>query len=132
MAYKDENKAREYSREFKARKIAFHHALVQRYKLFVGCKLCGYKEHPAALEFAHREPRNGKGRTVGSLAGHPHTQALKAEIRKCDVLCSNCHSIQHYGESSNSRTAAFEAVNLGATPSSPSIPVWANGKSTRC
>jgi hypothetical protein len=82
-------------------------AFVDRYKLWVGCKDCGYKEHPAALEFDHVKEKEGK--TVGQLVCQQSLAAVKDEIRKCEVVCANCHRIRthdrwYFGESSNGRT----------------------------
>ncbi len=55
------------------------------------CILCGYCENMRALHFHHLEPSekrieiNAKGVTL-SLA------TLRAEARKCVLLCSNCHA----------------------------------------
>jgi transposase len=55
------------------------------------CVLCGYAENMRALHFHHVEPTdkrieiNAKGVAL-SLA------TLRAEARKCVLLCSNCHA----------------------------------------
>jgi predicted Zn-ribbon and HTH transcriptional regulator len=55
------------------------------------CKLCGYDRYQGALEFHHRDPDAKRfGLALGGL-----TQAidrLRAEARKCVLLCSNCHA----------------------------------------
>jgi len=61
-----------------------------RVKLFLGCFICGYKKHPDALHFDHINPQE-KVREISKL----HTgsrDALKKEMRKCRVLCANCHA----------------------------------------
>lgn len=61
------------------------------YKLDKGCEICGYKNHPAALQFDHLKPSiknfNIGGRTCSTI------ETLQSEIDKCRVLCANCHSI---------------------------------------
>jgi transposase len=55
------------------------------------CRLCGYDRCVAALEFHHLDPaakefgvaQNGMARSI---------ERLRAEVRKCLLLCSNCHS----------------------------------------
>ena len=59
-----------------------------------GCELCGYNEHPAALQFDHIDP-SLKAFTIGNLdAGWDR---LLLEIDKCRVLCANCHMIHTHG-----------------------------------
>jgi len=60
------------------------------------CSLCGFDEHPAALQFHHRDPStkgfhlsNG-GRTLG-------IGRMRAEARKCALLCANCHALVEAG-----------------------------------
>ena len=64
---------------------------VNRYKLYVGCIDCGYKENPQALQFDHvrgkTEEVSRMIRKVSSL------KRIKEEIRKCEVRCANCHMI---------------------------------------
>ena len=61
-------------------------------KLESGCVDCGYAEHPAALQFDHRD-RATKAFTIseGLLRSWA---AITAEIAKCDVRCANCHAIR--------------------------------------
>lgn len=76
------------------RKRADHRRrVINRYKRMKGCTDCGYRDHHAALEFDH--VRGTKTRTVASLMYHGWRQ-IKDEIAKCDVVCSNCHSIRTF------------------------------------
>lgn len=70
--------------------------LMHRYKMMKGCEVCGYKEHPLALTFDHLDPSE-KAFTIGSAGPRRKLATLKAEIRKCRVICANCHNI-HSGE----------------------------------
>jgi hypothetical protein len=69
-----------------------HLAIVTAIKLENGCIDCGYRGHPAALHFDHRDPATksfGISRSLGfSLP------ILMAEIAKCDVRCANCHAVR--------------------------------------
>jgi hypothetical protein len=54
------------------------------------CAICGYSEHPAALQFHHVDPsqkaftiRNGDMRSLARM---------RAEAAKCVLLCANCHA----------------------------------------
>ncbi len=62
------------------------------------CIRCGFSHH-AALVFHHRDLTT-KIDTVSSLVPRSRIAALK-EIKKCDVLCANCHMILHYEERLN-------------------------------
>ena len=59
------------------------------------CIRCGYNKCPAALEFHHREP-NEKEFSLRDVNEVTLTQKIKAELDKCDLVCSNCHKEIHY------------------------------------
>ena len=77
--------------------------IVDRYKLMKGCSYCGYKKIPSALHFHHTNPKN-KLFAVGDRLGknkhfsYVRWKIIKEEIRKCIILCSNCHSEETYNE----------------------------------
>ena len=55
------------------------------------CSLCGYDRYIGALQFHHRD---GATKDFG-LADRGHTRSLdvvRAEAKKCILLCANCHS----------------------------------------
>lgn len=56
------------------------------------CKRCGYNKHPAALEFHHLEDKKF---TVGKELAIKSWKIIEAELNKCELLCSNCHRIEH-------------------------------------
>ena len=60
-------------------------------KLASGCVDCGYKEHPAALQFDH--VRGIKHADISAVAKFSW-DSLMAEIEKCDIVCANCHAIR--------------------------------------
>ena len=57
------------------------------------CIRCGYDKHPAALEFHHKNPQE-KEFAIGSFA-NKKWEVIQEEILKCELLCSNCHRIEH-------------------------------------
>ena len=59
------------------------------------CLLCGYDRCPAALTFHHLDS-NEKNFTIGQ-AYNRRWAAIEAEVRKCVLLCSNCHAEVHAG-----------------------------------
>jgi hypothetical protein len=78
-------------------------SIVDRYKLMKGCNYCNYKKIPSALQFHHINPKN-KLFTIGDRLGkNKHSsyvrwREIKNEIKKCLVLCANCHAEETYRE----------------------------------
>lgn len=58
-------------------------------KVKCGCYICGYKTNAQALQFDHIE---AKTKQVSHLV-MSSIVALFKEIRKCRILCANCHMI---------------------------------------
>jgi hypothetical protein len=58
--------------------------------------MCG-EEHPAALDFHHRNPKE-KRFNISVAVAHRDIpdDEIRAEIAKCDVLCRNCHAKLHW------------------------------------
>lgn len=55
------------------------------------CVLCGYARWPGALQFHHVEPDSKKFHLA--RGGYSRSLACsRAEMRKCVLLCANCHS----------------------------------------
>lgn len=123
MPRKDPEEQRKYWREWYAKNqrkyLEKHYAnraahkktvrkQVDSYKATLTCNRCGFN-NPAALQFHH--PKGVKkdlaiGEAVTKNWGF--TRIMK-EINKCEVLCANCHSIEH-----NSRDVAQrERTSLG-------------------
>ena len=67
---------------------------LNRYKLSKGCAICNYKEHPHALVWDHIEPlQDHKAQRVAAKMNGKLSK-LFDEIRKCRLLCCNCHAIE--------------------------------------
>ena len=61
------------------------------------CSRCGYN-NMLALEFHHRNPKT-KIRSISAMFHNGDAlKTLAKEIKKCDVLCANCHKIEHASE----------------------------------
>ena len=76
-----------------ARLAAVRRELLDKIKLEKGCKECGYKEHPVALDFDHINPET-KEFTIGTCYTSVSLKRLHKEIKKCQILCANCHRIK--------------------------------------
>lgn len=57
------------------------------------CNRCGFDQHPAALEFHHKDEKL-KSFMIGEVANKSWNSIVK-EVEKCELLCSNCHRIEH-------------------------------------
>jgi transposase-like protein len=55
------------------------------------CVACGYDRHPAALQFHHLDPAQ-KRMVVSAQGFGVGLDTLRAEARKCVLLCANCHA----------------------------------------
>jgi hypothetical protein len=99
--------------------ISFRHKIIDIYKISNGCEICGYNKHPSALCFDHLPEfekteitKNGcsKRTCAGGMyrlyTRHISIDDLIAEIKKCRVMCSNCHmELTHH---KNTRTYSKE------------------------
>ena len=79
---------------------------LSRYKKLVGCTFCGYKEHSVALHFDHINPKE-KSFTISRDYKSKGMDILKKEVRKCQVLCANCHAVktQENGDNRNAQNS---------------------------
>jgi hypothetical protein len=68
----------------------------QKYKSELSCTKCGFS-HPAALDFHHEDPSTKTG-NVHRFAANGQYKKAREEIKKCIVLCANCHRIHHHDE----------------------------------
>ena len=59
------------------------------------CGICGYNKCTQALEFHHVTPSE-KDFTIGS-SNIANWTKIVAELRKCVMVCTNCHRELHYG-----------------------------------
>jgi len=57
------------------------------------CTDCGWHGNQAALQFHHLEAEH-KDFTIGNVA-NKSWEILKKEVKKCALLCANCHMIRH-------------------------------------
>ena len=60
------------------------------------CALCGYNKLPAALEFHHIDPSK-KSYGIASQGTCHNLETDLAEIKKCILVCANCHREIHNG-----------------------------------
>lgn len=70
-------------------------AEVRRFKAETPCADCGGRFHPAAMQFDHR-PGETKHNDVANLCKRGARQAVWREIKKCDVVCANCHAVRTF------------------------------------
>jgi hypothetical protein len=65
--------------------------LLRFYKVLSACSRCGYNDDARALHFHHRDPGH---KEFNLAAAYDYGwQRIEAELRKCDVLCANCHAV---------------------------------------
>jgi len=64
------------------------------------CARCGYNEHTSILQFHHKNPEEKSfniGKLIGRVSKLPN-EKFYSEIKKCEILCPNCHLLLHFNE----------------------------------
>jgi hypothetical protein len=78
------------------------------------CCVCGYDRSVAALEFHHLD-RDTKRMAIGS-GGALSLETLRAEAKKCVLVCSNCHAEIEAGVSTVPLQFRPQDPNTALTP----------------
>lgn len=73
------------------------------YKTAIGCQKCGYNKCAAALDFHHLNPST-KERRIEGKHWYFQTPLILNELKKCILLCKNCHYEQHAANIKNLET----------------------------
>ena len=90
---KDKNNRRTKIRKNSLDQVLRAKLFIQRVKKLSECKKCS-ESRWYVLDFHHLRD---KKMTIAELSHRgPSIKTLKEEIRKCIVLCSNCHREEHY------------------------------------
>jgi transposase len=72
------------------------------------CAICGYDEHPAALQFHHVDPAT---KTFTLRDGDTRSLArMRDEASKCVLLCANCHAQVEAGAADLPLTSSVAAA----------------------
>lgn len=58
------------------------------------CQKCGKSYPPKVMDLHHREGEQKDGK-ISRMVERASLAALIEEIAKCDVLCANCHRMEH-------------------------------------
>ena len=105
---------------------AHRHYWIDLYKKSNGCYLCGYNAHPSALCFDHipelgeKEELTKNGCSKRTCAGGMYQlynanipfKVLLNEIKKCRILCSNCHMECTHRKNERARIVTHEHISL--------------------
>jgi hypothetical protein len=62
---------------------------IRDYKLSNGCAICGYNKYADVLDFHH------EGDKEFNISLQRNINKIKEEMKKCIILCSNCHRELH-------------------------------------
>lgn len=78
--------------EFKKISKKRNQAFVNRVKHKFGCSKCGFNAYTVALDFHHI---GEKSDNIGTMALKGCSiKKIKEEMRKCVILCANCHRFE--------------------------------------
>jgi len=106
--------SREKWRAWNLRRHAENREFLNRLKS-VPCFDCKGTFPTYVMEFDHVPERGPKKATISMLSGSRKITAptLLAEIKKCDVVCANCHSIRTHVRGANGKSPAGETATEG-------------------
>jgi RNase P subunit RPR2 len=70
------------------------------------CGRCGYNRNFAALTWHHVEPAKKRFSLDIRAMSNRSEDELRSEIKKCVVLCTNCHAELHFPQMARERMGA--------------------------
>lgn len=62
------------------------------------CAKCGWAEHPEILNFHHKDPSKKRFALSKGSVGCYSIGVVMEEVKKCELLCPNCHVWHHFQE----------------------------------
>lgn len=68
-------------------------------KLAKGCSRCP-ERRPSCLQYHHLDPAL-KIAGIGTLTQHACVEIIAKEMKKCIILCANCHFVEEHGDGYN-------------------------------
>lgn len=96
---KNKEKNREYAKKYINNNRAKIRKLFNSFMKDKVCNRCNFND-PRALVWHHIDPRT-KSNTIGQMVGTGvKWERILLEIKKCECLCANCHTIHHSHQSS--------------------------------
>ena len=88
-------KCRQCKRQTQKNRIHNIARWVSEYKKTLQCRRCGVADY-RVLTFHHRDA-NSKSGNVADMSGRGWSlRQVQEEIEKCEILCANCHLIEHF------------------------------------
>lgn len=107
MAYKNKEDSREYQKKWyknnKKKRIKQirdyqdrEHEKFIEYKSGLKCSLCGYNKCISALDFHHKN-KDTKDFSISAMRKRSMKRIME-EIKKCILVCKNCHAEIHEKE----------------------------------
>lgn len=69
---------------------------VRNYKRDKKCEICGYNKCPEILVFHHKDKRNKFEGVSYLMKTLRHSDIIEAEMKKCTLICPNCHNELHF------------------------------------
>ncbi len=110
MPYANREKALEYYRkyhlknwgkrkvkhqEWKRKRRAKLAEWLRTYKKNLSCIRCK-EDHPACIDFHHLNAHEKEGTIANMISEGYSIKTITGEIKKCVVLCKNCHAKEHF------------------------------------
>lgn len=77
---------------------------IQDIKLVLKCQKCGYNRCSEALEFHHINLQEKDDGIARMISNNYTLDKVKEEMKKCVILCANCHREFHFYEKQNKIT----------------------------
>ena len=97
-------KCRDCYRQMKMALIERHYEWINAYKGAKGCSRCGIN-NPVVLDFHHKDDKN-RNFGISAVRREVGFKKLQEEIEKCEVICSNCHRLEHHEMKRNKKDGA--------------------------
>ena len=62
------------------------------------CSLCGYDRNLSALHFHHKDSTQKNFKLGLRILSNKKMSSILDEVKKCELLCANCHAEEHNPE----------------------------------
>ncbi|WP_063695123.1 HNH endonuclease signature motif containing protein [Bradyrhizobium embrapense] len=100
----------------KVKRYRIRTAMRMRDSLGGKCQTCGYDRCQEALEIHHLDPSKKEFSFSQFRAAPRSLQVLVAELKKCILLCANCHREVHAGLRDCPSQSSFDEAKFWVDP----------------